>query len=150
MRKNVIWWIVAALWCVMIFYMSSKPADISSQDSGFIADILNNLAGNNLPHEGVLGIENIVRKTAHFLEYSVLGFLLFMALYSGLKPFRPFKWLLLKPLIPGVVYAISDELHQIFVPGRAGRILDVSIDSAGIIFGIYLAYLLSKKLVSKT
>ena len=38
----------------------------------------------------------------------------------------------------GVLYAISDEIHQLFVPGRTGCILDVGIDTLGIITGIII------------
>lgn len=45
-------------------------------------------------------------------------------------------------IILGVIYAVSDELHQLFVPGRAGRITDVMIDSLGLMTGILFAYIL--------
>ncbi|HIU52150.1 MAG TPA: VanZ family protein [Candidatus Merdicola faecigallinarum] len=47
--------------------------------------------------------------------------------------------------IIGVIYAITDEIHQLFVPGRSGEIRDVLIDGLGIIVGIILIYQFKKK-----
>ena len=41
----------------------------------------------------------------------------------------------------GVLYAASDEFHQLFVPGRAGRVSDVLIDSSGVLLGIAIVSL---------
>ena len=46
--------------------------------------------------------------------------------------------------IIGILYAITDEIHQLFVPGRSGRILDIGIDSLGVITGIFIYKLLEK------
>ncbi len=73
----------------------------------------------------------VLRKLAHLTEYAILGLLLARAL----------------PEIPafavGVAYAASDELHQHFVPGRAGTPLDVALDAVGVTLGILSLRLLS-------
>ncbi len=66
-----------------------------------------------------------LRKTAHLAEYAILGGLLARA--TG----RAFSATLL-----GVVYACTDEIHQSFVTGRAGRPVDVAIDAAGVLIGV--------------
>ena len=66
----------------------------------------------------------MLRKIAHAAEYAVLGALLLRALG---RPGLAFAL--------GVLYAVSDELHQTFVPGRAGSPLDVAIDAAGVARG---------------
>jgi VanZ family protein len=67
----------------------------------------------------------LLRKLAHVTEYAVLGALLVRAIgRSG------------PALLLGTLYAVSDELHQSFVPGRAGRPLDVAIDMVGLACGI--------------
>ena len=83
----------------------------------------------------------IVRKSAHFSEFAALGFFLLghfraLALKKGLR--RP----ALGALVTGVLYAASDELHQGFVGGRAPALLDVGIDSAGVLFGVLVMALL--------
>jgi VanZ family protein len=66
-----------------------------------------------------------LRKLAHAAEYAVLGFLLLRAL--GREP---------AALAVGIAYAASDELHQHFVPGRQGSLLDVLLDAVGVAAGI--------------
>jgi VanZ family protein len=69
----------------------------------------------------------VLRKLAHAGEYALLGLLLQRATR------RPSLALLL-----GVFYAISDELHQHFVEGRVGSVLDVGIDAVGLAIGVAL------------
>lgn len=85
-------------------------------------------------------INHLVRKYAHFFTYLVLGILVMNALSrSG---FIGFKILALSISIC-VLYAISDEVHQLFVPGRGAQVKDVLIDSAGATVGISLYSLLA-------
>ena len=69
----------------------------------------------------------VLRKVAHAAEYAVLGALLTRA--TG-RPRLAF--------VLGVLYAASDELHQLAVPGRHGAPLDVAIDAAGVLVGVTL------------
>ncbi len=69
----------------------------------------------------------VLRKIAHAGEFAVLGALLLRALRDERAAFAA-----------GVAYAISDEVHQLFVPGRAGSPLDVAIDSVGVAVGVLL------------
>jgi VanZ family protein len=77
---------------------------------------------------GLGGWDLVLRKIAHAGEFAVLGFLLVRAVGG--------QWL---PLALGVAYAISDETHQHFVPGRLGSPLDVAIDAVGVAVGVLLA-----------
>jgi VanZ family protein len=67
----------------------------------------------------------VLRKLAHLTEYAILGALLLRAVGARVPA-----------LVAGVAYAVSDEIHQTFVPGRQGSVLDVLIDSAGVVIGI--------------
>lgn len=86
-------------------------------------------------------IEGLVRKAAHMTEYGILSVLLFLwigqweigFLRRGVTAF-----------CAAAVYAASDEIHQLFVAGRAGRFSDVCIDSAGAFLGIVVFVLLTK------
>ena len=76
-----------------------------------------------------LGVwEFILPKAVHLLEFAVLGFLLLWATRHESAA-----------LVGGILYAASDEVHQRFVPGRHGSVLDVVIDTVGVAIGIYLA-----------
>ena len=78
-------------------------------------------------------IEHFIRKLAHFSLYTVVGILV-MSLMSTYK-IEQIKRISIS-LLTGVLYAISDEVHQSFVPGRGPSVQDVLIDSLGVIFGI--------------
>ena len=69
----------------------------------------------------------VLRKLAHAAEFAVLGGLLLRALRDERAA-----------LAAGIAYAISDELHQHFVPGRVGSPFDVAIDSVGVAIGVLL------------
>lgn len=75
--------------------------------------------------EGALDI--LIKKTAHFTEFAVLYILYF-------KTFLNCK----KSIAMAVLYAVSDEIHQSFVPARNPSIMDVGIDSLGIFCAHYL------------
>jgi hypothetical protein len=76
---------------------------------------------------GLGGWDLVLRKIAHAAEYAILGALLVRA--TG-KP--------IVALALGTLYAISDEIHQSFVPGRLGSPLDVAIDAVGVAIGVAL------------
>ena len=76
---------------------------------------------------GLGGWDLVLRKLAHAAEYGVLGALLLRAAgRAGVA------------ILLGVLYAVSDEVHQAFVPGRQGALLDVAIDAAGVVCGVVL------------
>ncbi len=68
----------------------------------------------------------LLRKLAHLTEYAVLG-----ALLARVLPAFPALWI-------GMAYAASDEIHQSLVPGREGALLDVGLDSVGVLVGILI------------
>ena len=77
---------------------------------------------------GLGGWDLLLRKLAHAAEYAVLGLLLLRALGRAATAF----WL-------GAAYAVTDEIHQAFVPGRVASPVDFAIDAAGLAIGIGLA-----------
>ncbi len=84
----------------------------------------------------------LVRKSAHFIIYLILGLSIISLLYE-------YKIINTKAiiiaLIVSILYACSDEIHQILIPGRTGKILDVLIDSTGAFIGIIIYYLFHKR-----
>ncbi len=134
MIKNKISIILVILWMIFIFVMSSFDATSSSNQSNFIVDIITSII--NIKDIGLLSL--IIRKLAHFIEYFILGILVinFITRYD--------KKIIIAILLC-IIYATSDEIHQIFVPGRSCQIIDIVIDSLGSIMGIYLYKLITKK-----
>lgn len=94
-------------------------------------------------------IEKVIRKLAHFSEYTFLGILL-MSLMSTYNLKQRNKFVLSIGI--GFLYACSDEFHQLFVPGRTAKFTDVLIDASGVILGsiiIFLVILIIKKVIEK-
>lgn len=81
-------------------------------------------------------VHTAVRKAAHFTEYAVLGFFTCKAVLCDVRD-RKHAILLSQIICSG--YAVSDEIHQLFIPGRSGRAFDVGIDSLGALTGILIA-----------
>lgn len=136
----IFFWGIATLGCmILIFFMSHKPAPESAEMSGFIVEwLLEHGIGRSVAES----LDFIVRKCAHMAEYFVLtycaSFLFIHIKKSCVVSIR------ILPVMIAVLYAISDEIHQLFVPGRAGKVSDVLIDSVGIAIAFVLLTLYFK------
>lgn len=137
--KRLLSWMAVAAWMVVIFLLSAQTGKDSGDTSGRILRLAMKLIYWNFEDfsperkESLMAVWGvIVRKGAHFTEYAVLGALLCNALRSYALSAK-LRWLL--PVAIGALYAVTDEIHQYFVPERACRLLDMGIDTAGVIFG---------------
>ena len=126
-KERYIFLALSVLWMAVIFYFSGQTGGQSGSLSGSLAALL------HIP-------EWLVRKGAHLAEYAVLGF--FLAGFFGTFP-RLGRGSLALALLIGVLYAASDEFHQMFSSGRTPSVRDVCIDSAGAVIGILLMAALS-------
>lgn len=144
--KRTIFLILIIINCITIFYFSNQVADVSSTSSGRIVNFIANLLPfiKNMPEtekEVICSevLQPIVRKTAHFSIYALLGFWIinFALTYRG-SDYKKVLW----SWIFGTVYAITDEIHQLFIPGRSGEIRDVCIDSLGVLTGILVVVII--------
>src|SRR5699024_5961572 len=136
-------WIAVILWMALIFYLSYPSSSVSiALSSGLLMSILNSVEGI-LPFEGLdMGtVHHLFRKRAHFIAYLILGMLCFNALKNSYP--HAVKSATLAFLIC-ILYAISDESHQLFIPGRSGEVRDVFIDSLGSITGISIYYMIAQ------
>ncbi len=122
---------------ILIFMFSFQAAEQSSQTSMSLYSLFINFTGFDFV------THSIFRKIAHFSEFAALGFFL-----CGSAYFFYAKRKILLPLIITVLYAVSDEIHQLFVPQRACSFVDVLIDSAGGFTGI-LVFLLFVSVITK-
>ena len=141
-RMIVSWGLVFG-WMGIIFYLSAQHAEQSANLSGGITDTVKVLVDRVAPNSNV-NIESVsifVRKNAHFFAYLLLGMLSLNALRKSRVENR--KSLVLAFAI-SVLYAISDEVHQLFVPGRSGQVSDVLLDSTGALVGIVLYAVISR------
>ncbi len=128
---------------LLIFFFSTESAERSDRTSGVFARVVIGIAYpdyDQMPEDEQKEIYNVVqhlvRKTAHFIEYALLGLLIRFCLQSwtgGRKHLLPASWVF------GTLYAVTDELHQLLTDGRAGRWKDVAIDSSGVLTGAVIA-----------
>ena len=137
------------IWMLIIFLMSSQPADNSTQASLQVGETIGMVfvpGYTKWSQEEQIkfaeGIDHPVRKTAHALEYTILGILLFLTYRESFG--KSLKSSFGLTFLTGTAYAATDEFHQLFVPGRAGMISDVFIDSLGVLFGCILMAVLLK------
>lgn len=121
--------ILLVLWMGVIFYFSNSTANVSDTHSGFFVNIINDIF--NIDNIGL--VTTIVRKLAHFTEYVILGILMF----NVLKDYN-IKRVIIISIILCIFYAISDEVHQLFIDGRSFEIYDICIDSIGSIVGNFI------------
>lgn len=131
-------WVSVIAFMAVIFAFSAQPGEASeAMTKGAVRPVAELLAA--LQHGGeaatntlyvILG--TLLRKLAHVCEYALLGALLWLLLDSYGRQGR------LTPLLIAVLYAVCDEVHQAFVPGRLGTPWDVLVDALGAITGVLL------------
>jgi VanZ family protein len=141
-------WTAVILWMMLIFSLSNQPASQSNDLSKGITEVIIENVEKVAPEaQYKLGdFNHIVRKNAHFFVYLILGILVMNALSrSGKNRLAAAKW----AVLICVGYAITDEIHQIFVPGRGAQVKDVLIDSAGAVVGCGLYMAVSRAIRSK-
>lgn len=135
---NYIKFILLISWMILIFSFSAKEADEStrtSQSAGsFLASVVIpefNRWNLSKQQDFVENIDFFVRKSAHFTEYMVLG-ILWTICWNGRKR---------RSFLCGSLYAVTDEVHQLFVDGRSCQITDMLLDSIGVGAGIFFLWI---------
>ena len=137
-------WLLVLIWMFLIFFLSSQQAADSNQLSTGITKLIVDMISGTFPGltPQAQWLNHIVRKNAHFIAYMVLGLLQVNALYlNGTRGRKAF----MLALAISFLYAVSDEFHQTFVPGRSGEFRDVIIDTAGALTGIGIYMLIRIK-----
>lgn len=154
-RKRLVVLTLLALLAIAaaIFFFSSEGGEKSSNTSLFFAKLYLRVTQpgfDSLPEDVKAGMMNdaqyVVRKCAHFLEYTAFAFFLRLFLYGIYVP-HWFSFIL--TLLLGVAYAGLDEYHQYLVGTRTAAWQDVVLDSAGVLFGLLIATLVVVRRVKK-
>lgn len=116
---------------VLIFSASGDQASLSH--SSRIVEPIVRWLFPHLSDEAVRAVVLVARKCAHLAEYAVLALLLWRAVRKPSRgDTRPWRWSQAGlALALTVLYAATDELHQLCVPSRQGSIWDVLLDSLG-------------------
>jgi len=142
--------ILVTLWMSVIFGFSNQKAEDSSKLSdGLIIKVAKVFVDKDLSIEKQEKLldkyTKVVRKTAHFSIYLILGVLVVNLLFE----YNTNKKIILFSILICIIYSITDEFHQLFVPGRSGEVRDVLIDSSGALVGIGLYKFFMNKIKSK-
>jgi len=124
-----------------IFFFSSQTGVESEDMSGIaqqtlIAILLRFVSVDNIPRVVAYSLEFLLRKSAHLFLFGCLG--VFAA--SALKSYGVKDGVFVKTFAFCVLYAVSDEIHQLFIDGRAALFTDVLIDAAGSAAGIFIQF----------
>lgn len=126
------------IWLGVIYYFSSQDGTTSGNlSSGLLKEIANLFSIGDI-NGFVDKYGTLFRKLAHFTEYFILAVLV----YISLKEYTD-KNIIAVVVILCTIYAISDEIHQLFVSDRAFAIIDILIDSFGSLIGSVLLHLIS-------
>lgn len=141
-------WITVILWMLLIYYLSQQPVATSNDLSSSITKRIIETVEIVAPQDNMSldTIHHNIRKNAHFFIYFFLGIFVFTALKKRvMKGYRKERI----ALYICIAYAISDEVHQLFVSGRGAQVKDVLIDSAGAAMGILFASLIDSLVKSR-
>lgn len=146
-KSRIVFAVLTATVMVCIFLFSCENADKSSDTSGIIVNFILDIFYKDFDSmtlaeqaETMSQVSHIIRKTAHFTIYAALGF--FASLTAGRR--KLFSKGSLGVVLFCALYAISDEIHQYFVPGRACMFTDMLIDTCGGITGMAISFLMMK------
>ena len=125
---------------------SSESTETSSGVTMEIINIVDKAINLNLGiREKELLLDKLfifVRKLAHITEYFILGILVINVFKDY---FNISNKLLISSILFCLLYSASDEFHQLFVPGRAGKLVDLLIDSIGYIGGCLIYYFVLRR-----
>jgi len=123
------YWLPVVVWMTMIF-SASTGLGREQNTSRFLRPFLHWISPN-MSDETFEKIHYAVRKTGHFVEYAILGLLLWRLIYCDPQWTRGKAWSFPLALLLAALYSASDEFHQSFVPGREARVQDVALDTCG-------------------
>ena len=148
MAARFVLWLLAAVIMIGIFVLSAQEAESSDRTSGaLIVKILHTINPDyrfmsaKEQARAIAEMQGVVRALAHIGEYFVLGAVLYAALRSsGLGSGKGIP----AAFFICVLYALSDEVHQYFVPGRSCQLQDIIADSCGALAGVLLLWLCAR------
>lgn len=147
--KQVIGLLLIIIWMIVVFLFSNQQGNASSVTSNKVTkEIIEIMPSTknleeNKKIEIVKKVNPIMRKIAHYSIYLVGGILIIFFISTIVK--SEGRGVLYSTLI-GLIYAITDEIHQMFMDGRTAKVTDVYIDTLGVITGIVI-YITIKKII---
>lgn len=148
--------IMSIVMMILIFGFSADNAQESGQKSAEVTEKIVQTVDPKIVEKPIEeqrrvyeSVGSYVRKSAHFLEFAALGFFVSLMVNTIYLDF-PRRFFI--SLAVGALYSLTDEIHQIFVPGRACEFTDILIDSLGVSIGILFSiavFAIFKRILSK-
>lgn len=127
---------ISLLIMLAAFMFSAQSGDSSGETSMNITEnVSQHFFLGDIGRDALEILEQIIRKLAHFIEFAALGFFVFA--FTDTFAIKRKKAIIIS-LAFCALYALSDEIHQHFVPERACRLTDVLLDSFGALCGILI------------
>lgn len=128
-RRRTLWyWGPVVIWMVIIFVGSSHSNVVLSESPSR---------------------DNLMKNLGHIIEYALLGFLIFRALSSKKGDTLSSRYVWLWSLTGAILYGVSDEVHQMFVPTRTAYLGDILMDGVGAGMGVLFAIIVYTSLSGK-
>ena len=138
-RFVVVSWVAVAVWACFIFLMSSNTSTGLNEGLGIFSSISRAMQD---VQASILGPDaDVLSSIAHFCEYTVFGALL----ANALRCHMPLRRACLVAIACASLYGVSDEFHQLFVPGRMCDPVDWMVDTAGATLGSGIFYAVQRK-----
>jgi VanZ family protein len=132
------YWAVVVAWMLVISLMSTEP--FSATNTNRYIDPVLRYWFPTITRGELLFAHTVIRKTAHFVEFFILGCLTYWACRRGRAPRWRTAWML-QALGLAIAYSVADEAHQAFVPNRTFALTDSGVDSLGAAVSQVLIYL---------
>ena len=142
MRRRYFFIVLTIIWMAVIFAFSAQDGERSNRTSMAVGEAVGEVKHHDFnewdtakKNAYIEDVNKPIRKTAHFLEYAILGVLCLGSLY------KTHETTFCKAAISlgiCVIYSITDELHQLISIGRACKVTDILIDSSGALVGIVI------------
>lgn len=147
--KRIVLLVLLILNCLIIFMFSNqngrKSTSISDKVTSHIVDSYSDLTNQKLSDSEkkliIDYIKPLIRKSAHFLIYLTLGMISYLLALSF-----DIKHPIAAALLFSILYAMSDELHQLFITERSASIFDILIDAIGSLTGMMFIMFIKKML----
>ncbi len=136
MILRVIIWLMTFIWLGGIFFLSSRPVEVSRGDSAWLMEKLGLVdsieEAEDLGNQQAMGLQMFIRKKAHIFLFAGLSILIFLSLYGYTGESE--KTALISFILT-TIYGATDEFHQIF-SHRGAQISDVIVDARGALWGL--------------
>ena len=145
MKKNLIRILLLFLLIADMAFIFSNSAQSGSASSSASKSVTEKVAPVVVPNydkmteteqkDAVLTLDGIVREAAHLLQFMPIGFSLYLLLRTFELSGKIRNATIPITLCFGLLYAVSDELHQLLTPGRSFQLFDVFMDTCGVTIG---------------